>query len=279
MRACWYNGGVKEALPKKSLGQHWLHDDATLEAICDAAGVAAGDAVLEVGPGLGTLTRKLLQRGANVTAVEFDPNLATSLQTHLSEDSPLKMGDLGRLTVVEGDILRFNLQQLPEGYKVVANIPYYLTSNLIRVLCESPNPFSQAALLIQREVAERVCAEPGQLSLLGISAQFYCDVSLGAFVPAALFTPPPKVDSQVLRLTYRKTPLFADVDTKSFFRLVRAGFSQKRKTLLNALSAGLSLSKEDTRCLLDQAGIAPSSRAQALSLDEWHRLYVSSLTV
>lgn len=279
MRACWYNGGVKEALPKKSLGQHWLYDDVTLDAICDAAGVAAVDAVLEVGPGLGTLTRKLLQRGSNVTAVEFDPNLATSLQTHLSEDSPLKMGDLGRLTVVEGDILRFNLQQLPEGYKVVANIPYYLTSNLIRVLCESPNPFSQAALLIQKEVAERVCAEPGQLSLLGISAQFYCDVSLGAFVPAALFTPPPKVDSQVLRLTYRKTPLFADVDTKAFFRLVRAGFSQKRKTLLNALSAGLSLSKEDTRRLLDQAGIAPSSRAQALSLDEWHRLYVSSLTV
>lgn len=150
--------------PKKSLGQHWLHDTATLAAICDAAEVAAGDTVLEVGPGLGTLTRQLLARGANVTAVEFDDTLARNLQ----QDGPGFTGG-NNLRVVHEDILRFDLTTLPPGYKVVANIPYYLTSNLIRVLCESRTPFSTAAILIQKEVAERVAAGPGQLSLLGVS--------------------------------------------------------------------------------------------------------------
>ena len=233
---------MKETSPKKSLGQHWLHDEPTLDSICDAAQVTIGDNVLEIGPGLGTLTARLLQRGAHVTAVEFDSHLAQTLKqtlTRRSKDSPLKMGDIQTLTVIEGDILQFNLQQFPEGYKVVANIPYYLTSNLIRVLCESPKRFSTAALLIQKEVAERVVAQPGKMSLLSVSTQFYCEVSLGTFVPAKLFTPPPKVDSQVLILHRREKPLFSDVDTKQFFKLVKAGFSQKRKTLLNSLSGGL----------------------------------------
>jgi 16S rRNA (adenine1518-N6/adenine1519-N6)-dimethyltransferase len=264
---------MKEVAPKKSLGQHWLYDDVTLESICDSAGVVAGDVVLEVGPGLGTLTRKLLQRGASVTAVEFDSALAQTLAKTLSEDSPLNIEHIERLTVVESDILQFNLQQLPEGYKVVANIPYYLTSNLIRALCESPNRFSTAALLIQKEVAERVVAEPGKMSLLSVSTQFYCEVSLGAFVPAKLFTPPPKVDSQVLILHHREKPLFSDVDTKQFFKLVKAGFSQKRKTLLNSLSGGLALPKDDTRKLLGSAGIPSTERAQALSLQQWYALY------
>ncbi len=267
-------------IPKKALGQHWLYDDATLEAICDAVGVQAGDMVLEVGPGLGTLTRKLLQRGAHVTAVEFDSDLAQNLKNHLSQlsqDSPLKMEDLERLTVVEADILRFNLQQLPEGYKVVANIPYYLTSNLIRVLCESPNPFSRGALLIQKEVAERVCAEPGSMSILSVSTQFYCETSLGAFVPRTSFTPPPKVDSQVLVLTYRSEPLFPKVEAKEFFRVVRAGFSQKRKTLHNALSGGLGLSKAETATLLQRADIRTTDRAQMLSQEQWYRLYCASI--
>lgn len=263
---------MKEVIPKKSLGQHWLYDDVTLESICDSAGVEAGDAVLEVGPGLGTLTRKLLQRGAVVTAVEFDSHLAQTLPTQCWEDSPPKTENPGKLTVVEADILQFNLQQLPGGYKVVANIPYYLTSNLIRVLCESPNHFTTAALLIQKEVAERVVAEPGKMSLLSVSTQFYCEVSLGAFVPAKLFTPPPKVDSQVLILHRREKPLFSDVDTKQFFKLVKAGFSQKRKTLLNSLSGGLGADKQQVSVLLKTAQLAPSRRAQTLSLTEWHQL-------
>jgi 16S rRNA (adenine1518-N6/adenine1519-N6)-dimethyltransferase len=162
------------------------------------------------------------------------------------------------------------------GYKVVANIPYYLTSNLIRVLSESSNPPSTAVLLIQKEVAERVCAVPGQMSILSVTAQYFWQVSVGPIVPAELFTPPPKVDSQVLILEYRPQPLFADVDTKQFFRLVKAGFSQKRKTLVNALSGGLSISKDHAKELLDKADIVRNTRAQALSLDEWHALYVAS---
>src|SRR5262249_42571664 len=158
--------------------------------------------------------------------------------------------------------------QLEPGYKVVANIPYYLTSNLIRVLCESNNPFSQAAILIQKEVAERVAAEPGQMSILSVSAQFYCEVSLGPVVPSELFTPPPKVDSQVLILKYREHPLFENVDTKQFFRIVKAGFSQKRKTLENSLSGGLAISKEQAREMLTTADIPAGQRAQALSLQE-----------
>jgi 16S rRNA (adenine1518-N6/adenine1519-N6)-dimethyltransferase len=259
-----------EPLPKKSLGQHWLYDKATLSAICNDAEVAAGDTVLEVGPGLGTLTQQLLQRGATVTAVEFDKNLANSLQ----EDGPPETSEdlKARLTVVHEDILKFDLTRLPPNYKVVANIPYYLTSNLIRVLCESTNPFSVAAILIQKEVAERVVAQPGQMSLLSVSAQFYCDVSLGVAVPAALFTPPPKVDSQVLVLGYRTRPLCKDVDTKLFFRVVKAGFSQKRKTLVNSLSGGLAISKDEARAMLEAAGIPANIRAQALALDEWYAL-------
>lgn len=259
---------MSEVIPKKSLGQHWLHDESVLDQIVDCADVQAGDAVLEVGPGLGTLTSRLLERGADVTAVEFDDQLAQKLSKSFESNS-------GSLVIVHEDILKFDLSQLPLGFKVVANIPYYLTSNLIRVLTENPNSFSTAALLVQKEVAERAAARPGQMSLLSVSAQYYCEVTLGPVVPAELFTPPPKVDSQVLVLKYRSDPLFPDVDTKQFFRIVRAGFSQKRKTLQNALSGGLAVGKDQARELCESAGIPPTQRAQALSLDEWHALYKS----
>ncbi|HSX16963.1 MAG TPA: 16S rRNA (adenine(1518)-N(6)/adenine(1519)-N(6))-dimethyltransferase RsmA [Patescibacteria group bacterium] len=249
---------------KKSLGQHWLHDDASLQAMCDAVDVRPEDTVLEVGPGPGTLTAKLVPLAAQVIAVEFDATLAQDLPARV----PAK-----NLQVVQQDILTFDLTALPAGYKVVANIPYYLTSNLLRLLCEGPNPFSRAALLIQKEVAERVCAAPGDMSLLSVSVQYYCEAQLGKLVPAELFTPPPKVDSQILILTFRSTPRFSDVDTKVFFRLVKAGFSQRRKTLLNSLSSGLHMGREETTAALEAAGIAPSTRAQRLSLDEWYRLY------
>lgn len=245
-----------------------------LDAICDSAEVKAGDVVLEVGPGLGTLTGKLLARGAQVTAVEFDHDLAAHLEEHLNAGSSLSIESHDRLRVIESDILQFDLRQMPEGYKVVANIPYYLTSNLIRVLTESSRHFSIAAVLIQKEVAERVAAMPGDMSILAVTAQFYCEASLGAFVPAKLFTPPPKVDSQILVLKYREKPLFDDVDTKKFFRLVKAGFSQKRKTLQNSLSGGLAISKTEAASMLQAAGLSVTARAQELSLDDWHLLYL-----
>lgn len=253
---------------KKSLGQHWLQDDATLQAMCDGISLGPDDTVLEIGPGPGTLTSKLVASAGNVVAVEFDPLLARMLPSRVT---------VPNLQVVQQDILQFDLTSLPPDYKVAANIPYYLTSNLLRVLCESPNHFSMAALLIQKEVAERVCAAPGDMSLLSVSVQFYCQTGLGPVVPARLFTPPPKVDSQILLLEYRAKPLFADVDTRLFFRIVKAGFAQRRKTLLNSLSAGLHLGREQTQSLLEAADIQPNTRAQNLSLAQWHLLYQAYL--
>jgi len=250
---------------KKSLGQHWLNDDDSLEAMCDAVALTAADTVLEIGPGPGALTAQLVARAKQVIAVEFDADLARDLSGRVLADN---------LTVVQQDILKFDLASLPPDYKVVANIPYYLTSNLLRVLCEAPNHFSQAAILIQKEVAERVCAEPGDMSLLAVSVQFYCQVHLGQLVPAILFTPQPKVDSQILQLTFRAEPLFPNVDRKQFFRIVKAGFAQRRKTLLNSLSSGLHLDRQATTTLLKATGIPPTTRAQNLSLEQWHALYV-----
>ncbi|HEX7368031.1 MAG TPA: 16S rRNA (adenine(1518)-N(6)/adenine(1519)-N(6))-dimethyltransferase RsmA [Candidatus Saccharimonadales bacterium] len=274
------------SLPKKSLGQHWLHDDASLTAMCDAAAVAAGDTVLEIGPGLGTLTAELLQRGAHVTAVEYDANLAANLEKDLLQHKnssqellevvPLKEqkdGVIGNLSVLNEDILRFDFASLPPDYKIVANIPYYLTSNLIRVISETPNRPSVAAMLVQKEVAQRVVAAPGDMSVLSVTAQLYWQVGVGPVVPARLFTPPPKVDSQVLLLERPGQARFPGVDTQAFFRLVKSGFSERRKKLRSSLSGGLHLSKPDAERLLQAAGIDPNLRAQALSLDDWHKLY------
>lgn len=248
----------------KTLGQHWLQDEFCLDAMWEAAEITPDDTVLEIGPGPGTLTEKLVRQAKQVVAVEFDKALAADLP---------KRVPAANLTVVNQDILSFDLTSLPANYKVVANIPYYLTSNLLRVLCESPNHFSQASILIQKEVAERVCAAPGDMSLLSVSVQFYCEARLGEVVPAYLFTPPPKVDSQILELTFRSKPLFPGTDTKAFFRVVKAGFAQRRKTLLNSLSAGLHISKEQTTEILAEADIKPSVRAQNLSLPDWYKLY------
>lgn len=245
---------------KKSLGQHWLHDEISLDAMCEMAGVGPGDNVVEIGPGLGTLTKKLLERGAHVTAIEFDDELARDLATRV----PSK-----ELDVINQDILKINFAQFSTGYKVVANIPYYLTSNLIRVLSESSNPPASATLLIQKEVAERLCAGPGDMSMLSVSAQMYFICSLGPIVPAELFTPPPKVDSQIVHLQRRDQPLFEDLSEKDLFRVVKAGYSNRRKTLHNSLSAGLQISKDDAKSLLESANINPSARPQELSLEQW----------
>lgn len=263
--------------PKKSLGQHWLHDTTVLQAMCDAAGVTSDDTVLEIGPGLGTLTAKLLQRAKKVIAVEFDPTLAKNLPNNissLSKDGSWKE----KLEVVNGDILSFNLSQLPKGCKVAANVPYYITSKIVRLLLESPNPPAHIALLVQKEVAERLAAPAGQMSTLSVSAQFYADVNLGQVVPAELFTPPPEVDSQIISLHYHG-PKFTDVSTKDFFRVVKAGFAERRKKLRSSLSGGLQFSKPEVDDLLTMAGISAEARAQELTLDQWHQLTVAWLSL
>ncbi len=251
-------------VPNKSLGQHWLDDELSLQAMCEAAEVSADDTILEIGPGLGSLTKLLIEQAREVVAVEFDHVLARNLPKRINAVN---------LRVTNQDILKFDFTQLPPDYKLVANIPYYLTSNLIRVLSESPNQPSVAVLLVQKEVAQRVVAEPGAMSVLSVTAQYYWQVGVGPIVPAELFTPPPKIDSQILILQRRSEPLFPEVNAKDFFRLVKAGYGERRKMLRSSLSGGLHLAKPDIEQLLISANIDPNLRAQALSLDDWHRLY------
>lgn len=246
---------------KKSLGQHWLHDTSVLNRICEAAKLEPTDTVLEIGPGLGTLTSQLVQRVEQVVAVEFDESLARDLPSRVVAEN---------LQVYSQDILSFDLTKLTSGYKVVANIPYYLTSNLIRTLSESVNQPERIVILVQKEVAERVAAKPGSMSLLSVSAQLYWEVSLGDVVPANLFTPPPKVDSRVLIMQRRSSPLFPESDEKQLFRAVKAGFSSRRKKLRSSLSAGLRITKPEASKLLESAKINPDMRPQELSLQQWH---------
>lgn len=255
---------MNQPYAKKSLGQHWLNDLATLDSICEAAGLNTEDTVLEVGPGPGSLTAKLVGQVKKVIAVEFDERFAGQL----SQTVPAK-----NLEVVHQDILSFNLGQLPAGYKVVANIPYYLTSALLRTLSEAPNPPAKIVLLVQKEVAERVAAKPGSMSLLSVSVQLFYEASLGIVVPAHLFSPPPKVDSQVLILDRRPRSLYPDLDQTIFFKLVKAGYAARRKTLLNSLAGGLRQTKPAVQELLEAANLQPAMRPQELSLADWFRLY------
>lgn len=255
--------------PKKTLGQHWLFDTSVLADIVRVANIEPGDHVVEIGPGLGTLTEVLLNQGAHVLAVEFD----MQLYEKLSADAEMKYGHgAKRLTIKHQDILKFNFADLPPDYKVVANIPYYLTSNLVRVLSVSSNRPKSATLLIQKEVAERLCAAPGGMSLLSVWAQMYFECSLGPVVLAKYFTPPPKVDSQVVHMKRREEPLYGDLDTGSLKRVVKAGFSNKRKTLHNSLAAGLHISKNQSAELINSINLPLTARPQELSLAQWIEL-------
>ncbi len=247
---------------KKSLGQHWLDDQLSLQAICEAADISPSDVVLEIGPGHGSLTKQLLAHGAKVIAIEKDEELAAKLQAQ----------NLPKLKVIAGDVLGFDFSVLPSPYKVVANIPYYLSSHLLRILGEINNPPAMAVLLLQKEVAERVCARQGHMSLLGIAVQLRFRPKTGMVVPAHLFVPPPKVDSQILILDLLPEPRFKDLDEKLFFRIVRAGFGERRKKLRGSLSGGLHISKEQADCLLKTAGINNDLRAQSLSLKDWYKM-------
>ena len=249
--------------PKKSLGQHWLKDPEILADIAEAAELTGDDVVLEIGPGLGTLTSRLLARANSVTAVEFDTDLARKLPGQF----PGK-----KLTVVNQDILQFDLNQLPKNYKVVANVPYYITSKIVEKLMTAENKPSIAVLLVQKEVAERIAAGPGNMSVLSVSVQIFAEAELDIEVPRQFFTPPPKVDSQVVVLRTRNNPLITPEDQRDFFRIVKAGFSAKRKKLRSSLSGGLGIDKSVAEELLKNAGISPDARAEDLAIEDWRRL-------
>jgi 16S rRNA (adenine1518-N6/adenine1519-N6)-dimethyltransferase len=254
---------MSDPRPNKNLGQHWLHDQVTLEGICDAAEISLNDIVLEIGPGLGTLTAELTKRARQVIAVEFDKTLATQLPSRVKAPN---------LKVVQADILSFDLSILPAGYKVVANVPYYITSKIVQLLMTAKNQPERAVLLVQKEVAERLAAQPGNMSILGVSVQLFAEVILADEVPAYLFTPPPKIDSQVVVLKTRAHPLFTDINEKVFFKIVRAGFSAKRKKLRSSLAGGLGVEKTEAEQFLKTAGIDPNERAEDISLEKWAAL-------
>lgn len=249
--------------PKKSLGQHWLKDRGVLAAIADEASLGTDDTVLEIGPGLGTLTSELLRRAKKVVAVELDDELARKLPQQFPGTA---------LEVIHQDILQFDLRTLPKGYVVVANVPYYITAKIVQLLTTAIHKPRTIVLLVQKEVAERLAAIPGDMSILAVSAQLYAHVRLGPIVPADLFTPPPKVDSRVVILDMRARPQIAPEDEKLFFQTVKAGFAAKRKKLRSSLASGLHLSKEDAVRLLGAAQVNPDDRAQDLSLDQWQAL-------
>ncbi len=256
--------------PNKSLGQHWLKDREVLSRIAEEAHITKDDTVLEIGPGLGTLTSELLKRAGQVVAVEFDSDLAAKLPAQFPGTS---------LSVVHGDILSYDLSELPAGYKVVANVPYYITSKIIHRLMNAVNRPSITVLLVQKEVAERIVAGPGDISMLSLSAQLFAEASLGPVVPAALFTPPPKVDSQVVILKTRPVSLLGDLSQQDFFRVARAGFGERRKKLRSSLAGGLGLSKEAVDSLLAECSLSAEARAQELSIDDWKRLTVTIVSL
>ncbi len=247
-------------MPNKALGQHWLKDREILEIITSYAAITPSDTVLEIGPGLGTLTSVLLCHARQVVAVEFDKELAAKL----SAQFPGK-----NLTIYNQDILAFDLSILPTKYKVVANIPYYITSKIIKQLMTAPHKPSLVVLVIQKEVAQRLAARPGEMSVLAVSAHIFAEVTIGEIIPAQAFFPPPKVDSQIVILKSRPKPLVSENEQQLFFRVVKAGFSAKRKKLRSSLSGGLHMSKNHIEEILKKSRIDPGLRAEALSIDDW----------
>lgn len=247
----------------KSLGQNFLQDPSALEKIVRAAEIQEDDCVLEIGPGLGSLTRYLAVSSRIVAAVELDPDLLPPLQAVLAPYPNVR--------VIHGDILDLSIADLVDqpGYIVAANIPYNITSAIIRHLLESEPKPRRIVLTIQKEVAERICASPGDLSLLALSVQVYGKPSIAARIPAGSFHPVPNVDSAVLRIDIHPQPLIPQEMLPVFFKLIKAGFSQKRKTLRNSLSSGLHIKPADAEALLQSAGIDPMRRAETLSIEEW----------
>jgi 16S rRNA (adenine1518-N6/adenine1519-N6)-dimethyltransferase len=255
--------------PKKTLGQNFLIDREALQSVVSAAEVRPGDVVLEIGPGVGTLTTELDDRGAQVLAVELDERLADVLAERTAYGRHVR--------VVCGNALHLDLAPLlPAGepFKLVANIPYYITAPILRHFLEGPRRPALIVLMVQKEVAERLAAQPGNMSLLGVMAQFYARVEIVRVVPASSFLPAPQVDSAIVRLRRHEMPPVTVDNVDRFFKVVKAGFGEKRKQLHNALVRGLAhIPATQIDAALEQAGIDRTRRAETLNLEEWGRLY------
>lgn len=256
--------------PKKSLGQNFMVQPGALDKMVEAAGVGPDDVVLEIGAGLGMLTDRLAERARRVVAVEIDERFIPYLRDRYDGD--------GNVEIVHADILRTTIDDLLGEdaceYKVVANLPYYITTAILRMLLEEGPPPQVTVITVQREVAERMVARDGMESLLSISVRVYGEARIITHLKAGNFYPEPKIQSSIVRVEPRDSgPLLPPDEVKGFFTVVRAGFSQPRKQVKNALAAGLHLDGEDVVNWLAAAGIDPRRRAETIRLDEWLRLY------
>lgn len=252
------------AKPNSDLGQNFLVEQKYLDQIIDAAEPLEGEKILEVGPGMGVLTRELTKKAKEVTAIELDPKMVEILKTLCIKCT--------NLTVRTMDILQFDPTDFG-SYKIIANVPYYITSKILRKFLEENNKPKEMVLLVQKEVAERICATPNRMSVLSVSVQYYGNPKMIAVVPREAFYPTPQVSSAIIKITTYKTPIFSDVNTEKFFALVKSGFGEKRKQLANSLLGFGPYEKEEVIAKLKSAGINPERRAETLSLAEWRMIY------
>jgi 16S rRNA (adenine1518-N6/adenine1519-N6)-dimethyltransferase len=253
---------------RKGLGQNFLVDGGILKKIASAAELTPADTVIEVGPGLGTLTETLAEQAGKVIAIELDNNFADILKTHFSGSN--------KVTVLDADVLKVNPADIlgtETNYKVVANLPYYITSAVIRHFLEATVKPAVMVLMVQKEVAKQITAQPGEMSLLSVSVQLYGKPTIVSKVSARCFYPAPNVESAILKIAVYPQPQVQTGNIAGFFDIVRAGFSANRKQLVNSLSNGLKIPKNDVIPLLEKAGIDPKRRAETLTIDEWGILY------
>jgi 16S rRNA (adenine1518-N6/adenine1519-N6)-dimethyltransferase len=265
---------------RKGLAQHFLIDRGILEKIVAAADLHPEDLVMEVGPGLGVLTRELVQGAGWVIAVELDDNLAAMLTDNVKPYNNISVVHEDILQVDPGALISKVKNQISKlyinseiSYKVVANLPYYITSALLRYFLEASHKPSTMVIMVQKEIAQEIAAPPGEMGLLSVSVQVYGSPRIVTYVPSESFFPAPKVDSAVLRIDLYPRPAVDVEDVDDFFKLVKAGFKAARKQLANSLARGLNIEKDAAQALLDEAGIDSQRRAQTLTLAEWGKLY------
>jgi len=255
--------------PNKRLGQNFLVDNDAIQKLIDAAELTKDDIVVEVGAGTGALTTELAKRAKKVIAVEKDRVLIPVLK----ENTAI----LKNLEILQGDILTLPISDMQYAiYKVVGNIPYYLTAPLIRKFLESENPPSRMVMMVQKEMAERICAEPPDMSILAVSVQVYARPEIVACVPRSSFWPQPHVDSAIVRIMDYESRI---KNTEIFFKIVKAGFSSPRKQLINNLPHALDVERTEAEEWLLKCGIAPQRRAETLSVDEWKRVATTFLEI
>jgi len=261
---------------RKKLGQHFLIDREVLQLITSAAELTPADIILEIGPGLGVLTKELARRVGWVIAIELDSKLAAILKQTLASFDNVTIINENILHIDPATLLQEHRTRFPQAispYKVVANLPYYITSPVLRHFLEASVKPEIMIVMVQKEVAEAIVAEPGQRSVLSISVQFYGKPRIVSYVPAHSFYPAPEVDSAILRIDLYPQPVVAVADERSFFELVRAGFTASRKQIVNSLAQGTGLPKTEVLAMLERADIAPQRRAETLTLEEWAQLW------